>query len=46
MTPYTANLNCLEFMITYACTGRGKHCSEGSHHNLETYVPQRIIPGE
>lgn len=28
---YTQNLNRLEFLITLACTGRCKHCSEGSH---------------
>lgn len=28
---YTRNLNRLEFLITLACTGRCKHCSEGSH---------------
>ncbi|MDE6598636.1 MAG: radical SAM protein, partial [Oscillospiraceae bacterium] len=29
--PYTKNLNRLEFMMTLACTGRCKHCSEGEH---------------
>ncbi|MDE5578120.1 MAG: radical SAM protein [Oscillospiraceae bacterium] len=29
--PYTQNLNRLEFMMTLACTGRCKHCSEGEH---------------
>lgn len=31
MNPYTRNLNRLEYVITYACTGRCKHCSEGEH---------------
>lgn len=31
MNPYTRNLNRLEFMLTFACTGRCKHCSEGDH---------------
>ncbi len=31
MNPYLKNLNRIEFVITYACTGRCKHCSEGSH---------------
>jgi hypothetical protein len=28
---YLKNLNKIEFVITYACTGRCKHCSEGDH---------------
>ena len=28
---YTAHLNKIEFVVTYACTGRCKHCSEGDH---------------
>ena len=28
---YLKNLNKLEFVVTYACTGRCKHCSEGEH---------------
>lgn len=31
MNPYTKNINRMEFVITYACTGRCKHCSEGEH---------------
>ncbi len=31
MNPYIQNLNRIEFLITYACTGRCKHCSEGEH---------------
>lgn len=31
MNPYLKNLNRLEFVITLACTGRCKHCSEGEH---------------
>ncbi|MFR5863740.1 MAG: hypothetical protein ACLUFV_00165 [Acutalibacteraceae bacterium] len=26
MNPYMRNLNRLEFVVTYACTGRCKHC--------------------
>lgn len=29
--PYVQNLNRIEFLITLACTGRCKHCSEGEH---------------
>lgn len=28
---YLKNLNKIEFIVTYACTGRCKHCSEGDH---------------
>lgn len=28
---YLERLNKIEFVLTYACTGRCKHCSEGSH---------------
>ncbi len=28
-----ANLNRIEFVMTLACTGRCKHCSEGDHDN-------------
>ena len=31
MNPYLKNLKKIEFVITYACTGRCKHCSEGDH---------------
>ncbi|MCI9412202.1 MAG: 4Fe-4S cluster-binding domain-containing protein [Eubacterium sp.] len=31
MNPYTRNLNRIEFVVTYACTGKCKHCSEGEH---------------
>ncbi len=31
MNKYLKNLSKIEFVITYACTGRCKHCSEGGH---------------
>ena len=31
MNPYLKNLNKIEFVVTYACTGRCCHCSEGDH---------------
>ena len=31
MNPYLKNLNKIEFIVTNACTGRCKHCSEGDH---------------
>ena len=37
---YLENLNKIEFVVTYACTGRCKHCSEGEH----TSCGERIDP--
>lgn len=31
MNQYLKNLTKIEFVVTYACTGRCKHCSEGEH---------------
>ena len=31
MNPYLKNLNKIEFVVTYACTGQCRHCSEGDH---------------
>lgn len=31
MNPYLKNLNKIEFVLTYACTGKCKHCSQGEH---------------
>ena len=38
---YLKSLNKIEFVVTYACTGRCKHCSEGDH----TACGERIDPG-
>ena len=40
MNQYLKNLNKIEFVVTYACTGRCKHCSEGDH----TACGERIHP--
>ena len=40
MNPCLKNLNKIEFVVTYACTGRCKHCSEGDH----TACGERINP--
>ena len=40
MNQYLKNLNKIEFVVTYACTGRCKHCSEGNH----TSCGERINP--
>ena len=34
MNQYLKNLNKIEFVVTNACTGRCKHCSEGAHREL------------
>lgn len=31
MNRYLKNVNKIEFVVTYACTGKCKHCSEGDH---------------
>lgn len=31
MNPYLKNLTKIEFVVTHACTGHCKHCSEGEH---------------
>ena len=41
MNPYLKKLNKIEFVVTYACTGRCKHCSEGDHSSCG----ERIDPG-
>ena len=40
MNQYLKKLNKIEFVVTYACTGRCKHCSEGDH----TSFGERIDP--
>ena len=42
MNPYLKNLNKIEFVVTYACTGRCKHCSEGDHTNCGEYIDPQI----
>ena len=31
MNEYLNNLTKIEFLVTYACTGKCKHCQEGEH---------------
>lgn len=38
MNKYVKNLNRIEFIVTLACTGRCKHCSEGEHINCKDYI--------
>ncbi len=35
MNPYLKNLNRIEFVVTSACTGKCKHCSQGDHKTNE-----------
>lgn len=39
---YLKNLNKIEFVVTYACTGCCKHCSEGEHSAKGEYINPRI----
>lgn len=38
MNAFFKNLNKIEFVVTYACTGRCKHCSEGEHLTCSEYI--------
>lgn len=35
MNNYLKNLNRIEFVVTMACTGKCKHCSQGDHNSTE-----------
>lgn len=35
MNKYLKNLNRIEFVVTMACTGRCRHCSQGEHKNSD-----------
>ncbi len=38
MNEYFKNLEKVEYVITYACTGKCKHCSEGEHSSCGEYI--------
>lgn len=38
MNEYVKNLNRIEFVVTMACTGQCKHCSEGEHTNCTGHI--------
>ena len=42
MNPYLENLNKIEFVVTNACTGRCKHCSEGDHTACGEHIDPRV----
>ena len=42
MNQYLKNLNKIEFVVTYACTGRCKHCSEGEHTSCGEWIDPQV----
>lgn len=42
MNEYVKNLNRIEFVVTMACTGKCKHCSEGEHSNCTGHIDADI----
>ncbi|MBR2371187.1 MAG: radical SAM protein [Clostridia bacterium] len=42
MNPHIRNLSKIEFVVTYACTGRCRHCSEGDHTNCGEHIDSEI----
>ena len=40
--PYLNNLSKIEFVITNACTGRCKHCSEGDHASDGEHIDPQV----
>ena len=42
MNQYLKNLNKIEFVVTYACTGKCKHCSEGEHETFGERIDPQI----
>ncbi len=39
---YFENLEKIEFVVTYACTGNCKHCSEGEHDIRGEFINPQI----
>lgn len=42
MNEYLKNLEKIEFVVTYACTGRCKHCSEGDHLSCGEHIDPKV----
>ena len=42
MNQYLKNLNRIEFVVTWACTGRCKHCSEGEHSSCGEHIDAEV----
>ncbi len=45
MNEYVKNLNRIEFVVTMACTGKCKHCSEGEHTNCAGHIDTEAAVG-
>lgn len=42
MNEYVKNLNRIEFVVTMACTGKCRHCSEGDHSSCSGHIDADI----
>ena len=42
MNQYLKNLNKIEFVVTDACTGKCKHCSQGAHSACGTHISPTV----
>ncbi|MBP3543086.1 MAG: radical SAM protein [Lachnospiraceae bacterium] len=42
MNEYVKNLNRIEFVVTMACTGKCKHCSEGDHTGCKGHIDAEV----
>ena len=42
MNKYLKNLNKIEFVVSYACTGKCKHCAEGDHELAGERIDPKI----
>ena len=42
MNKYFKNLNRIEFVVTMACTGKCKHCSEGENTNCSGHIDAEV----
>ncbi len=42
MNKYLKNLEKIELVVTYACTGRCKHCSEGDHKSCGVHIDPAV----
>lgn len=42
MNPYIKNLRKIEFVVTLACTGKCKHCSEGGHDGFTEHIDAKV----
>lgn len=42
MNPYMKNLKKIEFIVTMACTGKCRHCSEGDHDGRSEHIDATI----